>query len=460
MKVWLYWLQVVIVGQVAFGGLLDSSFNIGTGANGLVEQVLQIPHGKILVCGNFTTFNGKDRGYIALLNNDGSVDESFNARPGYWVRHMTVQPDGKIVIGGYFKAVEGVSRNLIARLNPDGSLDTSFDPGSGAQVLIAGGIDGNIDPFVFWTEVQPDGKILATGNFRNYNGESSMGIVRINPDGSRDTSFDVGGGLDSWGRVIKVLPNGQILLGGWFTSYHGQNRNRLVRINSDGTPDSNFNPFYGDKTAVYSIALRPDGKVITSGDSINPDGLFRQNVVVLNDDGSVDQSWAGRTNDKTESLLLQDDGKLILTGYFTLLDDVRRPNIGRLNADGTLDDSFSVSVDNFIWTVTPAGTGKILVSGGFFNVDGESRNGVARLNLPEGATPGIPAPRIFGIRRTQSTVEMSVNTILDRSYTLQYCNSTVERNWVSLPSVTGNGGSITLTDPSPQTPRFYRVAVQ
>src|SRR6185295_8780252 len=111
--------------------------------------------------------------------------------------------------------------------------------------------------------------------------------------GSRDTSFDVGGGLDSWGRVIKMLPNGQILLGGWFTSYHGQNHNRLVRINSDGTPDSNFNPF--------------------SGDSINPDGLFRQNVVVLNDDGSVDQSWAGRTNDKTESLLLQDDGKLILT---------------------------------------------------------------------------------------------------------------------------------------------------
>src|SRR5436190_3976187 len=98
MKLWLYVSQIVILTHVACGALLDTSFNIGTGANGLVEQVLQLPDGKILICGNFTAFNGKDRGYVARLNNEGSVDESFNAHPGYWVRHMSVQNDGKIVI--------------------------------------------------------------------------------------------------------------------------------------------------------------------------------------------------------------------------------------------------------------------------------------------------------------------------------------------------------------------------
>ncbi len=461
MKVWLYvLLQIAVSTEIALGGMLDPSFDIGTGANGLVEQVLRLSNGKVLVCGNFTSFNGKDRGFVARLNDDGSVDESFNAHPSYWVRHMSVQPDGKIVIGGYFTAIENSSRNLIARLNQDGSLDSSFDPGSGAQVLIAAGIDGNVDPFVFWTEIQPDGKIVAVGNFRNYNGQSSTGIVRINADGSRDSTFDVGGGLDSWGRVIKLLANGQILVGGWFTSYHAQNHNRLVRINSDGTPDPNFLPIYGDKTAVYSIAVQPDGRLITSGHSENPDGLFLQDVVRLNLDGSMDKSWPGAANEKTESLLLQDDGKLVLGGYFSALDGVDRQKIGRLNADGTIDSSFSANIDNFVWTVASGGPGKILISGGFFTVDGQSRNGVARLNLPEGTNPGIPAPTIVGAKMNQGKLEVSVTTVSQHSYTLQYSTSMFQRNWVSLGGVSGNGGTVMLSDPTPESPRFYRIAVQ
>src|SRR5688500_11684120 len=76
--------------------LLDTTFEIGTGANGIVEQVLQQPDGKILICGNFTTFNGANKGYVARLNNSGSVDRTFTAGPGYWVRHLALQADGKI----------------------------------------------------------------------------------------------------------------------------------------------------------------------------------------------------------------------------------------------------------------------------------------------------------------------------------------------------------------------------
>src|SRR5262249_22724106 len=122
--------------------------------------------------------------------------------------------------------------NLIARLNADGSLDTTFDPGAGCETAIAAGIDGNADPFVMWCEVLPDGKIMAVGNFKNYNGASSSGIASINSNGSRDTAFNVGGGLDSWGRVIKPLSNGQILIGGWFQNYNGHSANRLARINA------------------------------------------------------------------------------------------------------------------------------------------------------------------------------------------------------------------------------------
>src|SRR4029079_466974 len=141
--------------------ILDTGFNPGSGAGGgIVEQALPQPDGKILVCGNFTSFNGQNRGYVARLNSDGSVDQGFLAQPSYWVRHMALQGDGKIVIGGYFKQVAGAPRSLVARLNSNGSLDPSFDPGSGATNIIAGGVDGNIDPFIFWLAVQPDGKIV------------------------------------------------------------------------------------------------------------------------------------------------------------------------------------------------------------------------------------------------------------------------------------------------------------
>src|SRR5436190_12803461 len=151
--------------------LVDLSFNSGGGGidGGLVEQIVPQPDGKILICGNFTKFNGVQKSYIARLNADGTVDDSFSAGVGYWVRTIALQPDGKMVIGGFFSSVEAQSRNLIARLNSDGSLDYSFDPGSGASGTLGTAINGNPSPFIFYTALQPDGKILITGNFTNYN---------------------------------------------------------------------------------------------------------------------------------------------------------------------------------------------------------------------------------------------------------------------------------------------------
>jgi uncharacterized delta-60 repeat protein len=441
--------------------LLDSSFDIGSGADGLVEQALQLPDGKVLICGNFTTFNGINRGYIARLNSNGGVDESFAAHPGYWVRHMALQADGKIVVGGYFTTVEGEPRSLIARLNSDGSLDPSFNPGTGADIIIAGGVDGNVTPFVFWQDVQPDGKIVITGNFREYNGESATGIVRLNPDGSRDTSFQIGQAFDSWGRFIKILPNSQILVSGWFTSYNGQNANRLVRINQDGSRDTSFNPFYGDRTAIYAVALTPDGKYITSGDSLNADGLFKRNIEKLNVDGTVDESWVGTSSDKTESLLALTDGSVIVAGYFTLLDDQSRQSIGRLNPDGTLDPNLVVNVDNFIWTIAPAASDKILIAGGFTTVDGQSRRGVARLNV-SGAVQvdpnPPPAPVLMDPRMTRGQFAVTVATVAGHSYSLQGRGPN-DSTWTNVQTITATGTSEVFFD-APNGPRLYRAEVK
>jgi uncharacterized delta-60 repeat protein len=458
------WIGFLAAALMAVGvqaaSLVDPTFNIGSGANGIVEHVLMQPDGKVLICGNFTTFNGVDRPYCARLNSDGSVDTSFRAGASYWVRHMALQTDGKIVIGGYFKNVDGSSRNLIARLNPNGSLDTTFNVGTGCDVLIAKGIDNNPDPFVMWVELQPDGKILATGNFIYYNGAGSQGLVRINPDGSRDTTFNVGGGIDSWGRSIRVLGNGQIIVTGWLQNYRGTTANRMARINPDGSPDTTFHPFFGDATAIYSVVVQTDGKMIAAGHSLNPDHLFEREIKRLNPDGSDDLSWPGSTDEKTECLFLQRDGKVIAVGNFSHANGAPRKGIARFNADGTLDSTFVANTDNYVWTVSPGPSGTVYVSGGFSSIDGISRPGVARLTVP-GFTGGTntppPAPTIAGARLNAGRFECTVNSALNYSYVLQYKTSATSTTWTSLPAMTGTGGSIVLTDSSRSGTRFYRV---
>ena len=441
--------------------LVDTSFITGSGANHIVEQVLEQPDGKVLLCGLFEYYNGERHPHLVRLNNDGTIDTSFRARPNYFVRHMSLQEDGKIIIGGQFSAVEDVPRNSIARLNPDGSLDTSFEVGAGLWGMLAEAVNGDRAHFVMWTELLPDGKVLALGNFKYHDNVSSYAIAKLNADGSRDTNFNVGSGFDSWTRVAKVLPNGQVLIGGWFNNYNGRGFNRLVKLNDDGTADTTFNAYYGDKTAVYSIALEDDGKVITSGHSLNDQGLFHREVVRLNENGSVDESWPGKTNEKTESILQQDDGKLILGGYFTTVNDVEARGLARLNADGTLDPTFKASCSDFVWTVAPAKNKRILVCGGFTSIDGIPVGRVARLNLPErNIQPSPSEPTILGVELINGNVECRVNSQNGFKYSLQYKTEVDAADWKSIPAVDGTGEVIALVDERPAETRFYRVEVR
>ncbi len=359
--------------------LVDSKFNKGLGAqNGFVESMVVQPDGKILICGNFTSFNGQPKGYIARLNTDGSVDTTFTTQVGYWVRHMALQADGKILIGGFFGNVGYESRQCIARLNANGSLDTTFNPGSGASGTLGVAINGNADPFIFQIAVQRDGKIVITGNFTTYNGVPMNGIARLNANGTLDSTFQVGSGLNTWGRSIQVLSNDKILVTGWFDNYNNSIHDRMVLINPDGSPDNSFLPYFGDRTAVYTAAQLANGQYLVGGHSLNYDGLFHEEIRRLNPDGSVDPAFIAQANEKIQSITVQANGKILLVGEFNVVNNVSCTSIARLNPNGSLDTSFSATVDNWAWTGAIQSDGKILFCGGFTTVNGLQRVGIAR----------------------------------------------------------------------------------
>lgn len=433
--------------------LVDPTFNPGTGANGgFVESMVIQPDKKILICGDFITFNGDPHGYISRLNPDGSVDPTFAAYVGYWVRFMALQPDGKVVIGGWFTDVQGVPRNRVARLNSDGTLDTSFDPGAGCEGKIVPA-DPN-EPFIFALALQPDGKIIIGGNFVTYNGVVCNGLARINSDGSFDPTFNTSSGCDSWVRSLHLMPNGQVYVTGWFQNYQNQPHNRLMLLNSDGSPVTSFAPYFGESTSVYSVSPLANSQVIAAGHSINPDAPFHTEIVRLNPDGSFDPTFnadGSGADDKIETTLLQPDGKIIIAGYFNTYNGTSVAGVNRLNPDGTLDPTYAAEVDNWVWTALAQDDSNVLICGAFYTVDGFPRNGIARLTV--NPVPWIASPRVNG-----TTFSISVGTVSGKSYALQYKSTLADTSWVTLPSVPGDGTVQTLSDTNAvSNARFYRV---
>lgn len=230
--------------------------------------------GKMLVGGFFKRVNGEDHFNLIRFNTNGSVDSGFAPKIGETVYTIAVQPDGKILIGGNFTRVNGVGRNRIARLNADGSLDTTFNPGGGT------------DNTVFSITLQPDGKIVVGGFFTRFNGTNRNNIIRLNSDGSLDTNFNLF--LENTGFIITtfLLSDGKILVGGFYQLSGDLNFSTILRLNSDGSPDSSFNfGGSGGNSTVRDIKLQPDGKILISGNFTAYNGTPRGRVARLNADG-------------------------------------------------------------------------------------------------------------------------------------------------------------------------------
>ncbi len=250
-------------------GILDETFNAGTGPNSSVRSILVQPNGDVLVGGMFNQFNGQPPGYLVKLFSDGSPDATFGSAVNNSVYALAQQPDGKIVLGGDFTSVASQLRNRVARLNSDGSLDTTFDPAAGANAS------------VYALALQVDNKVVMGGSFKDVNGLAWSYLARLNVDGLPDAAFGIAPGLDNSVYALAVQPDGKILVGGNFTQVTGQPRNRLVRLRADGAIDPSFDIGAGANNQVNALALQPDGNVVVGGSFTQFGGLSRSYLVRL-----------------------------------------------------------------------------------------------------------------------------------------------------------------------------------
>lgn len=326
--------------------------------------------GKVIIGGSFTEFDGVAKTRVARLSSTGVLDTTwFNAVVDGEVRAIEVQTDDKIIIAGTFTKVNGADRNNIARLNADGSLD-AYNPNA----------NGGIRTLL----LQAGDELLVGGAFTNIGGAGRARVARLTAAGTA-TTFNPNVG-DNEVFALAVEPDGDVLIGGNFTLVAGSSRNRIARVDSAGVLQA-FNP--NANSDVRGIVVAPDGKIYVGGlfSTLVGTGLntafTRNRLARLNADGTLDRDYGVEVNAEVRGMLKLSSDKILIRGIFTGVGDVSVNSLACLNSDGSVDTAFMADPDYEVRALAEQGVSpanKLLVGGVFSNVGGNTQHWVGRLN--------------------------------------------------------------------------------
>lgn len=237
--------------------------------------------GKVLIAGS-TVINGKRDVAVVRYTATGLLDTSFGANGQVTTdcggdddegKSITIDSSGRIVVAGT-AVINGKRDFTVIRYTANGSLDTSF--GSGGKVTTDCG--GNDDEGKS-LKIDVSGNILVAGT-AIINGQRDFTIVRYKADGSLDTSFGTGGkvtidcGGDDDARTMTIDSSGKILIGGSI-KINGGTDSVIIRLNVDGSLDTSFGVSgklikdYGGNDEINSITLDASGQLVLAGVTYN-----------------------------------------------------------------------------------------------------------------------------------------------------------------------------------------------
>lgn len=264
-----------------------------------------------------------------------------------------------------------------------------------AQTLSPGALDsgfnsvlqGSIDANVYATVALPDGKVLIGGNFTQVNGQARNRLARLNGNGSLDTTFTYITGADNKVFALALQPDGRIVVGGDFWSLNGANWRSIGRLNPDGSYDATFSRFTGMNGRVNAVAVQTDGKIVMGGTFTLVNGVTRNYLARLNTDGSLDTNFVAHADSDVDCLAIRPSGKILAGGEFKKVNNVDRTYLAQLNSDGSVDGGFNVTLDYPVYALAIQTNGNVVIGGTFGRVNGVWQSSIARLN-PDGSRDG------------------------------------------------------------------------
>jgi hypothetical protein len=365
------------------GGTGGTSFNQGSGFNGIVRSIVVADDGSrdVYVGGEFTSYNGTLANGLIRLHPDGTVAHTFGQGVDGAVMDLVFAKTGGgelYVIGG-FTHFDGHPVPPLIRLTRTGSLDTGFRLPAGftPSFPIVAAEDGSGDLYATFTIPNPN----ATNPGESY----LLNIARLNADGSVDPAFSTRPGFptgssgiaDQMIRALMSMSTGKLYVGGGMYSYNGVSVPSLLRLNADGTLDSTFKSdvHYLQSGIPKVLDLVPVGD--GTGDIYA--ALWDESSIRLHDTGATDTSYQPAVHFLAYAIAPVQDG----SGDVLLAQD--RGNLYRFKRNGIVvphPTYLSPPMDHEAYSIVPIfdGTGDVYIGGEFTMYDGVVVNHFARIH--------------------------------------------------------------------------------
>lgn len=381
----------VLAGTLSFGaneGYKDISLTISNMVNpGFAKDLLLTIYmvnsdNKIIRCGTV------DQALVTILPDDadppaGAVDQIYNAD-----YNLDMFP---------ILQVTGTNRNTGTWLYTDTDPPQNPTPGP----------DGAVYAVVVQTNLN---KTILAGAFTSYNTIPHNGLVRANADGSLDQTWALNDGIyssegEAFIDCLVPTSSGQFYIAGEFSSFDGNDRLRVARLDASGNLDKSFNTDGPDDT-VRALVVQPDGKVIIGGDFTHVGSFSQPYLARFNVNGSLDTTFNPGTNAPTGpvyALALTGDGRVVAGGNFSSVGAFNVKNLACYSTtNAILDTNFELNLgfgaNGTVYTLAPVtssanlliGTnlivtnayfGKILVGGNFTAFNTSTVGRLVQLNL-------------------------------------------------------------------------------
>lgn len=307
-------------------GTLDNTFNIGSGANGIIRAVTRGSGNEIYIGGDFTVFNGVLVNRICRLNSAGTVNMTFVANvmsagtnKGFNNQvSVLAYSGGGFFVGGKFTVFNGILNQRIIRLNTNGTIDTSFNVGDTVNngfTRTSG--DVNTEVRTFWFD-NSNTRLYVGGNFNKYkNTTNCNNIVKLQLNGTLDPTFlqgTSGTGTNGTVETIRTDSSDNIYIGGTFSFYGVVPRAGLIKTTNTGILIDLFGSSFNMGGSVNDIRI-VDDKLVVAGSMVGYNGTICGNLVTLDiATGGIEEQR--RLNSSIEQLVLM-TGHIIAVGRFT-----------------------------------------------------------------------------------------------------------------------------------------------
>ncbi len=377
MKKYFLLLHVILCFTTGVSQIVDSTFTPNIEGLPEIRLIKPLSNEKLILSGEITSIQDKKNNGVALLNSDGTIDDSFSLEIISSGSVFDVIYDSNI--DKYYVAGAFDDFNDLIRLNHDGTLDDSFN----VEVDLSR---------VSQIGLQSNDKIIAISR------TSGMGMIRLTPDGSIDSTFNNSIGFNSVSSNygdLKILEDDKILYGGYFETFNNDSLSYLLKFNADGLIDDSFsfsNALTSSSFFTYINSVLPleNGDIIIAGNFNSIYGNPAKGIAKIKANGTLDPSFilpgaSGNTFQRSVRAAFDHKNNILVTGINS---DVDGYTLLRLDQNGAVDTSFKTGNAEYVnftgYLVEPlisvSTTGEIYFSAFFTEYDNNFRQGLVKLN--------------------------------------------------------------------------------